>query len=144
MRYVLIYNEDYFFSRLNVAWEKWLESLTGHIFLFHLGNIFAFSPPWLQTYNEMVNYSRDSTFGSSWDLCRDTQRWGWRSGLIVLHFENSTDGGLPWGCSLCISNGFLWETLLQPRGLVHVRGNVLLWLYGLLLLGVHRSWCCIT
>lgn len=41
MRYVLIYNEDYFFSRLNVAWEKWLESLTGDTFLFHLGNIFT-------------------------------------------------------------------------------------------------------
>ena len=42
MRYVLIYNEDFFFSRLNVAWEKWLESLTGDTFLFHLGNIFTF------------------------------------------------------------------------------------------------------
>jgi len=34
-----------FFSKLNVAWEKWLEGLTGHTFLFYLGNTFTFSPP---------------------------------------------------------------------------------------------------
>lgn len=49
MRYVLIYNEDFlnFFSRLNAAWENRLESLREHTFLFHLGDIFTFSPSWL-------------------------------------------------------------------------------------------------
>lgn len=90
----------------------------------------------------MVNYSCDSTAGSTQDLCWYSQRWGWRTGPRVLHFENNPKRQLLRGHSLCTWNGLVDSTLLQTQSPVHVQSKPQL--YDLLRFHVHRSWCCIT